>query len=835
MTYQILSEFDENHLLHELRHYLPAQSPLKDFIHHNTLHAFQSSNFFDALRDSSSIFGYKTRLQLNEYRELYYKERINSQVFQNVIIKEKGIDNKELWFDKCLNKNFDETFKPRIGQLYKNWNLIYGLDLETFVLPKLFRILSSYLDQGVSVWEFPVDKSLGFLDNLRALEKDSMSSFFKTRRAKDLLFNEDVSIKHLLKILVGNNEAIYFQYVFDQQFLHPGWSGMIATIESLPESLLITRKINLKDLVIYELLLEIDTLFDRLGDQWQPIGDVVSENPTPLFEPINSTELDEVLRIWQIGFEWSWYDQVLAGFQIEEVKKNHISKKSFQGLFCIDDRECSFRRYLETFDSNCETFGTPGFFGVEFYFKPHGGKFVTKVCPAPITPKYLVKELSGKIRYQKDIHFSKNSHNFFYGWFLSQTLGFWAAIKLFISLFKPTMSAASASSLKHMDAESELVFENTNGEMEGDLVIGFSIDEMTIRVENVLKSIGLVKDFAPIVYVVGHGASSANNPHYAAYDCGACSGRAGSVNARVFSNMANHAKVREKLVERGIEIPDDTHFVGAIRDTTRDEIVFFDIEKLSVQQRDLHSIYKDVFSKSLGFNAKERSRRFDSVNSRNSPKDIHHQIINRSVSLFEPRPELNHATNAICIVGRRELSKGLFLDRRSFLNSYDYRIDPDGKFLLSILNAATPVCGGINLEYYFSRVDNENLGAGSKLPHNVIGLIGVANGTDGDLRPGLPSQMIEVHDPVRLLMVVEHVPEVVLKTINTSSSTYNWYKNDWIVLVVIHPVSKDLFVFKDEEFIPYEPINKKLQFVDDLFQLVESHEENLPVFLIKKK
>jgi uncharacterized protein len=54
------------------------------------------------------------------------------------------------------------------------------------------------------------------------------------------------------------------------------------------------------------------------------------------------------------------------------------------------------------------------------------------------------------------------------------------------------------------------------------------------------------------------------------------------------------------------------------------------------------------------------------------------------------------------------------------------------------------------LEYYFSRVDNQKLGAGTKLPHNVMGLIGVANGIEGDLRPGLPLQMIEVHDPVKI-------------------------------------------------------------------------------------
>ena len=109
------------------------------------------------------------------------------------------------------------------------------------------------------------------------------------------------------------------------------------------------------------------------------------------------------------------------------------------------------------------------------------------------------------------------------------------------------------------------------------------------------------------------------------------------------------------------------------------------------------------------------------------------------------------------IIGRRKLTKGLFLDRRAFLNSYDYTDRSDGA--MSYRHVMRPiglVCGGINLEYYFSRVDNIKMGAGTKLPHNVMGLFGVANSSDGDLRPGLPWQMIEVHDPVRLLVIVEH-------------------------------------------------------------------------------
>jgi uncharacterized protein YbcC (UPF0753/DUF2309 family) len=125
-------------------------------------------------------------------------------------------------------------------------------------------------------------------------------------------------------------------------------------------------------------------------------------------------------------------------------------------------------------------------------------------------------------------------------------------------------------------------------------------------------------------------------------------------------------------------------------------------------------------------------------------------IHNRSVSLFEPRPELGHGTNTLAIIGRRKITKGLFLDRRAFLNSYDHSTDADGTILSAVMRPIGLVCGGINLEYYFSRVDNIKMGAGTKLPHNVMGLFGVANSSDGDLRPGLPWQMIEVHDPCKV-------------------------------------------------------------------------------------
>ena len=53
---------------------------------------------------------------------------------------------------------------------------------------------------------------------------------------------------------------------------------------------------------------------------------------------------------------------------------------------------------------------------------------------------------------------------------------------------------------------------------------GFDLDERSARVATMLQNIGLVRDFAPVVVVLGHGSTTLNNPHKSAYDCGACGG-----------------------------------------------------------------------------------------------------------------------------------------------------------------------------------------------------------------------------------------------------------------------------------------------------------------------
>src|SRR5439155_24283917 len=150
--------------------------------------------------------------------------------------------------------------------------------------------------------------------------------------------------------------------------------------------------------------------------------------------------------------------------------------------------------------------------------------------------------------------------------------------------------------------------------------------------------------------------------------------------------------------------------------------------------------------------AHERCRRFDAVPRWYPPLAALAHVQGRAADLAQPRPEYGHATNAVCIIGRRTRTRGLFLDRRAFLVSYDpATADADGATLARVLAAVVPVAAGINLEYYFSRVDPVGYGSATKLPHNITALLGVMDGHASDLRTGLPWQMVEVHEPVRLL------------------------------------------------------------------------------------
>jgi uncharacterized protein len=664
-------------ILREAALLLPRQGPIKDFIALNPLHGFQEEPFERALTRSSVLFGAKKRLPWAFYQEQYAQGGLEKRELERVA-RLRGVDSETVErIDRILSSK--ETVKdedPPLGWvangIKKRFSKTSRVETDLLAPPVLFRLLSAYLDQGIGIRPFPSQKSFYF-----AVGELVESSFLPLKPLTDSsilpLFRLSPlqAIETALQRLVGSR-SLYKRYLFETVLSHTGWYSMVNHIEKTPDTLRVQRAISLVEAVAVELLIELGWFIRKKGAQFPSLAEKLGSEYLP---PHEDEPFDSLKRICHEAFEWTHYASVLKALQtraLEPMKPR--SAPSIQAFFCIDDRECSLRRYLEEQDAGIATFGTPGFFGVDFLFQGMEDIAPVKQCPLPVTPRHLVREIPtahskrNKTRISHARHLDFRSNTLFGGWFTTQFIGLWSAVKLVLSIVKPTLAQPTLSSLSRIDATNDLkLFREGDQKDERGYYLGYSVPEMVERVFNVLAKSGLRSDFAELVFIVGHGSSSTNNPHFAAYDCGACSGRAGAPNARAFAMMANDLRVRDGLTKLGLTIPTSTRFIGAIHDTARDETDFFDCGQLSPNQETLFKRFQLSVKTAGALNAKERCRRFEMVPLSISPPKAMAEVKKRSSALFEPRPEFTHTNNAMTLVGTRRWTRGLYLDRRAFM------------------------------------------------------------------------------------------------------------------------------------------------------------------------
>jgi uncharacterized protein YbcC (UPF0753/DUF2309 family) len=501
-----------------------------------------------------------------------------------------------------------------------------------------------------------------------------------------------------------------------------------------------------------------------------------------LLEEVDAFDELERRRVYHRAYERGYRQRALDALAahakpaMQRVANQPARRPEFQFITCIDDREESFRRHLEEVAPECETRSAAGFFAVAMYFRCASEAHFRPLCPIVITPSHYVTEevaysLSASSRQREDarrflgtathrLHMGSRS---FVGGMATAALGSLASIPMVARILFPRLTAQARrmfGSLLQPPAVTELhLTRECDPPGSADEHIGYSLTEKINIVTRLLQDLGLTSGFARLIVFAGHGSGSLNNPHESAYNCGACSGGRGGPNARAFAEMANDPQVRQALVGKGLTIPADTVFLGAYHNTCDEDVVFFDLDVLPRTHRREFERMRSAIDAARARNAHERCRRFESARLTLSAAEALSHVESRAEDLSQARPEYNHATCAMCIVGRRDWSRGLFLDRRAFLNSYDSTQDDErGTVLARILAAAVPVCAGISLEYYFSCVDPQGYGCGSKLPHNITSLLGVMEGASGDLRTGLSQQMVEIHEPVRILFVIETSP-----------------------------------------------------------------------------
>jgi len=342
--------------------------------------------------------------------------------------------------------------------------------------------------------------------------------------------------------------------------------------------------------------------------------------------------------------------------------------------------------------------------------------------------------------------------------------------------------------------------------------IGFSLDEQVNYVHTALTTIGLTKPFSRFVLVVGHNGQTENNPYESALDCGACGGGSGLVNARVLAQMANKTAVRDRLRGMGIDIPEDTWFLPALHNTTTDHIELLDLDLLPPR----HLVYLERLRNGLRAASKlAATERMPKLLPNPKPLEpaaawrLAHRM---AVDWAQVRPEWGLSKNLYGVIGRRSLTQAANLQGRSFLLSYDWRCDPKGRLLENLLAAPVVVGEWINLEYFFSTVDNARFGSGSKVYHNVAGRFGVMTGSLSDLRTGLPAQTVlrqgqPYHEPMRLVALIEAPLDFAGRALQSVVKVKSLVLGGWIRAIVIDPTQGyKPFVFNNGQWEERPPL-----------------------------
>lgn len=505
-----------------------------------------------------------------------------------------------------------------------------------------------------------------------------------------------------------------------------------------------------------------------------------------------------------------------------------------QGIFCIDARSESFRRHLEA-QGLYETFGYAGFFGVPMSHVAFDSHDHLALCPILLTPHAEVTEvprvgqndrvkdyLSGTRWHQLSHHlFHDLKHNPLASFVMIDVLGMFFSVGLVgKTLFRTSFGAVKQSLQQWLGGTVatqipvETPHENEQGNPRlGPLALGFTPLEQAAFVEGGLRVIGLTKNFGRFVMICGHGSQSENNPYYAALDCGACGGSHGDPNARVFAAMANNPEVRKILSDHGLVIPEDTWFLPAKHNTTTDRVTMYDLVDLpATHVEDLALLVRDL-EQAGTHQALERCQRIPGAPTAISPRDAFKHVRQRSMDWANSRPEWGLSGNAAFLIGRRALTKGLDLEGRVFLHSYDPLPDPDGSLLEKIMTAPLIVGELINLTYYFSSVDPWAYGGGSKVIHNIVAGVGVMLGSQSDLQKGLPLQSVNdgarhYHEPMRLLAIIEAPTDRIRSIILKHALLQHVFHNQWMHVIAFDPDSKSFSRYLSD--VTWEPVRMNI-------------------------
>lgn len=438
------------------------------------------------------------------------------------------------------------------------------------------------------------------------------------------------------------------------------------------------------------------------------------------------------------------------------------TRASLQAVFCIDTRSERYRRALEGCDSGIQTLGFAGFFGLPLAHKPLDACGQEAHLPVLLKPALNTSPDTD----------TRTSH---VAQITARAWRAWGRFKL-----------AAVSSFAFVEATGPLylakIIRDSLG-LHGSVtpepapqITGLDQAQRVDLAAKVLRAMGLTKDFAPVVLLVGHGAHVTNNPHQSALQCGACGGHSGEVSARALAGLLNDPQLRLQLAQRGISIPADTRFLGALHDTTSDSVKLFG---------------------PLGPNAAEIRAWLDRAGAMARAEratmlphagDQGCNLPARALDWAETRPEWGLAGCASFLAAPRDISRGRDLGGRSFLHEYDWQRDDGFATLELILTAPVVVASWISLQYFGSVTAPQAFGAGNKLLHNVVGGFGVFEGNGHAPRTGLAWQSVHdgaqpLHTPLRLSVIIRAPTSAISEILERHVQVRALFDNTWLHLI----------------------------------------------------
>ena len=289
--------------------------------------------------------------------------------------------------------------------------------------------------------------------------------------------------------------------------------------------------------------------------------------------------------LWQAALERAYQEPLCRGLATAPASAG-AALPAVQTVFCIDVRSEVYRRALEATSPALQTLGFAGFFALFIEYKPLGSAMTRPQLPGLLAPGLCITD-------------ECDSHG------LGELLSSRRRKNLLWRQQWQAFRAGAGSTFSFVEScgllyAGKLLKSSLGGQVDPPTVeqTGLPMDQLprlrpslpaaggpgiearVTMAATALGAMGLSTGYARLILMVGHGSQSANNPHAAGLDCGACGGQTGEVNARALALLLNAADVRQGLLARGMLIPETTLFMGALHNTTTDDMLLYDTDLL---------------------------------------------------------------------------------------------------------------------------------------------------------------------------------------------------------------------------------------------------------------